>query len=390
LSKTWLIFFLAIISFLAGTDEYIIAGILDKIAETNDMSVASAGQLINSFSISFGLLTPIVIVLTRKMDRKNLLMVALLIFSLSNFIVATFGDYVVMFSARITSGISAGLIEVTLLTIATSIAEPEKKGSAIATIITGFSMSLIVGVPLGRFLASLMDWRFIFIALSVLGILFLMLIYKLIPSMQGEEEKPLKEQLKILKNNRITFILIVTFFWMFSYSIVFSYISPYLLQVIKVSGNVVSIALLIYGLSSLVGSKLGGFSTDKYGAIKTIFLGMSINAIGLIYFSLVGESSWIFLIPLIIWGISAWSSGPALQFRLISLAPTVASIILSLYTSISQLGMAFGSGVGGLIVNLGSFELLIWVGASSVILIILSLLIVNQKEIVKSQKINDF
>ncbi|GIN93710.1 hypothetical protein J22TS1_47610 [Siminovitchia terrae] len=267
MSKTWLIFFLAIISFLAGTDEYIIAGILDKIAETNDMSVASAGQLITSFSISFGLLTPIVIVLTRKMDRKNLLMVALLIFSLSNFIVATFGDYVVMFSARITSGISAGLIEVTLLTIATSIAEPEKKGSAIATIITGFSMSLIVGVPLGRFLASLMDWRFIFIALSVLGILFLMLIYKLIPSMQGEEEKPLKEQLKILKNNRITFILIVTFFWMFSYSIVFSYISPYLLQVIKVSGNVVSIALLIYGLSSLVGSKLGGFSTDKYGAI---------------------------------------------------------------------------------------------------------------------------
>ncbi|XRD25419.1 hypothetical protein AABM34_01790 [Lysinibacillus fusiformis] len=76
----------------------------------------------------------------------------------------------------------------------------------------------------------------------------------------------------------------------------------------------------------------------------------------------------------------------ALQFRLISLAPTVASIILSLYTSISQLGMALGSGVGGLIINLGSFELLTWVGASSVILIFISLLIVNQKEIVKSQE----
>ncbi|MGE7796433.1 MFS transporter [Lysinibacillus fusiformis] len=386
MNKTWLIFFLAIISFLAGTDEYIIAGILDKIAETNDMSIASAGQLITAFSISFGLLTPLVIVLTRKMDRKKLLMIALIIFSLSNFLVATFGDYVVMFSARITSGISAGLIEVTLLTIATSIADSEKKGSAIATIITGFSMSLIIGVPLGRFLASIMDWRFIFIALSVLGILSLLLIYKLIPSMQVEEEKSLKEQLKILKNNRITFILIVTFLWMFSYSIVFSYISPYLLQVVKVSSNTVSIALLIYGLSSLVGSKLGGFSTDKYGAIKTIFLGMGINAIGLISFSLLGESSWVFLIPLIIWGIAAWSSGPALQFRLISLAPTVASIILSLYTSISQLGMALGSGVGGLIINLGSFELLTWVGASSVILIFISLLIVNQKEIVKSQE----
>ncbi|MDM8150048.1 MFS transporter [Priestia megaterium] len=383
--NTWLIFFLAIISFLSGTDEYIVTGILDKIAETNGVSIASAGQLFTVFSISFGLLTPIVIVLTRKMDRKNLLMIALLIFSLSNFIVATFEGFVVIFIARIASGVSAGLIEVTLLTIATTIAEPEKRGSAIATIITGFSAALIVGVPMGRFLASVMDWRFIFVALSVLGTLFLILIYKLIPGMQGEEEKPLKEQLKILKNKKIAYILIVTFFWMFSYSIVLSYISPYLLQVVKVSSNTVSIALLIYGLSSLVGSKLGGFSTDKYGAIKTIFLGMSINAFGLISFSFVGESSLIFLIPLIIWGIAAWSSGPALQFRLIYLAPSVAGIILSLYTSISQIGMAFGAGIGGLIVNFGSLDLLNWVGASSVILIIFSLLIVNQKQKVESQ-----
>ena len=388
MKKAWLIFFLAIISFLAGTDEYIIAGILDKIADTNHMSVSSAGQLITAFSISFGLLTPIVIVLTRKANRRNLLIIALLIFIVSNAAVALFSDFSIMILARIASGISAGLIEVTLLTIATAIADPHKKGSAIATIITGFSMALIIGVPLGRFFASIFDWRFIFVGLSVLGLLFIFVVHRVMPVMKGGEEVALKEQLLVLKNKRIASTLGITFIWMFSYSIVFSYISPYLLEVVKITGNMVSIGLLVYGLASIVGSKLGGFSTDRIGSVKTIYIGMAVNFVGLSAFSFIGESSLLFLFPLIIWGVAAWSSGPALQFSLITLAPSAASIILSLYTSISQLGMAFGSGLGGVIVKLGSLEMLTWTGAISVVLIIIIFININRSSKTNSVSLN--
>lgn len=389
MNKSGLIFFLAMISFLIGTDEYIIVGILDKIAATSSISVSSVGQLITVFSISFGILTPIVIVFTRRMDRKKLLIIALLIFAVSNAAVALFSSFYAMFVARVGSGISAGLIEVTLLTIATSIADPHKKGSAIATVITGFSAALIVGVPLGRYFTSILDWRFLFIGLAVLGLLFMVIVHRLIPNLQGGKEVSLREELKGIQNKKIVYILGITFLWMFSYSVLFSYITPYLLQVIKITGNMVSISLLIYGVSGLVGSKLGGYSTDKLGSTKTLYFGMIINMIGISMFSFIGTASMLFFIPLIIWGLAAWSSGSAIQSKLISLAPAAASIILSLYTSISQLGMAFGSGIGGVIVKISSLEMLIWAGAASLVLVVLLLVHIqpaNQAEAVVLNK----
>lgn len=67
----WKIYLLAVISFLNGASEYVIAGILDKIAESSNISVSSAGQLITVFSIAFGVGTPFLIAFTSKLDRKN-------------------------------------------------------------------------------------------------------------------------------------------------------------------------------------------------------------------------------------------------------------------------------------------------------------------------------
>ena len=44
LSNAWKVYMLAVVSFLVGTSEFIIAGILDKIAEDTGVSVSAAGQ----------------------------------------------------------------------------------------------------------------------------------------------------------------------------------------------------------------------------------------------------------------------------------------------------------------------------------------------------------
>lgn len=49
MSNALKIYILAIISFLVGTSEYIIAGILDKVAVDVGVSVSVAGQLITVF-----------------------------------------------------------------------------------------------------------------------------------------------------------------------------------------------------------------------------------------------------------------------------------------------------------------------------------------------------
>lgn len=63
MQNTWKIYILAIISFLVGTSEYVISGMLDKIAGSLGVTVAAAGQLITIFSLVYAIGTPVMMAL---------------------------------------------------------------------------------------------------------------------------------------------------------------------------------------------------------------------------------------------------------------------------------------------------------------------------------------
>lgn len=354
---------LAIISFLNGTSEYVIAGILDRIAEANNISVSSAGQLITVFSIAFGAGTPFLIAMTARLERKKLLVYALTVFSVINILIAIITGYEMLMAARIISALSAGVIQVTLLTLAAVLAAPGKQGGAIATVVMGNSTALVVGVPIGRVVASHYDWNVIFIGLGVVGLLLSALTLFTIPKTVAEEPVPLREQFKFLMKPRISAYLLITFLWLGSYSVVFTYISPYFLNTFGMSNQGVTTALFIFGIASAIGSKLGGFSTDKWGSFRTLTGGMLLHAIALLLFPFIGQFAFLFYVLLIFWALAAWSSGTPIQFQLISLAPAAASIVLSLHSAAGQLGMAAGAGIGGIAVKNGLLNYIPWIGA---------------------------
>lgn len=359
----WKIYLLAIISFLNGTSEYVIAGILDRIAEANKISVSSAGQLITVFSIAFGAGTPFLIAMTARLERKKLLVYALTVFSVINILIAIITGYEMLMAARIISALSAGVIQVTLLTLAAVLAAPGKQGGAIATVVMGNSTALVVGVPIGRVVASHYDWNVIFIGLGVVGLLLSALTLFTIPKTVAEEPVPLREQFKFLMKPRISAYLLITFLWLGSYSVVFTYISPYFLNTFGMSNQGVTTALFIFGIASAIGSKLGGFSTDKWGSFRTLTGGMLLHAIALLLFPFIGQFAFLFYVLLIFWALAAWSSGTPIQFQLISLAPAAASIVLSLHSAAGQLGMAAGAGIGGIAVKNGLLNYIPWIGA---------------------------
>jgi MFS transporter, DHA1 family, putative efflux transporter len=373
MSRVWVIYLLAIISFLVGTSEYVIAGILDKIADTTHISIASAGQLITVFSISFGLGTPILIALTSQLDRKKLLMYALIVFSIFSGMIALFSGFETLVLARIITGLSTGVIEVATLSLAASLATPDKQGSAIGTVIMGLSASLIIGVPIGRVVASVYDWELIFIGLCALGLLFSILTACFVPKMNGEKSIPLLEQLQFFKDRRVAVTLTVSFIWPITYSIMYTYISPYLLEVIGISEQWVIIVLFVFGIAGIIGSKLGGYGTDHWGESRTLLAGMALNMISLILLALSDPFSMIFIIPIILWGLASWTPGPPIQYRLITLAPGAASILLGLYNSVLQLGMASGAGIGGFVIKQGSLHNITWVSAAGMTIVIIIL-----------------
>ncbi|MFE6075066.1 MFS transporter [Paenibacillus sp. NPDC057886] len=366
MSNAWKVYLLAAVSFLLGTSEYIIAGILDTVARDVNVSVAAAGQLITVFSLAYAFGTPFLIAFTARMEQRKLLVYSLGVFVIGNIIAVVLPGFEFLLVSRVILALSMGVFVVTSFTVATKMTPPDKQGSAIATILMGFSTSLIIGVPLGRVIASAYDWRLIFGGIGTLSILAMIVILLVIPRSNGDESVPLRKQLALIKQPKIIAALMITFLWISGYSTVYTYISPFLLSITGMSSKTVIIALFAFGIASLFGSKLGGYSTDKWGFPRTLFVSMVLHVVALVLLSLSAQSPAIVFLVLIFWALSAWSTSPTQQYHLMTLAPAASGIMVSMNSSVLQLAMGAGAGIGGVVVEQASLASISWIGAAVV------------------------
>lgn len=363
----WKIYMLAAVSFLIGTSEYMIAGILDKVAEDVGVSLSAAGQLITAFSLAYALGTPIMMAITTRLNRRDLLLYSLGLIIVGNALMVILPGYGFMLLARVIMALGTGVFVVTSLTVASKLAPPNKQGGAIAIVLMGISASLILGVPIGRIIAASYDWKLIFVGIALLSIIGLPVVARSIPRMEGDEPVPLSKQLAMVKRPRIALALGITFFWILGYAIAFTYLSPYLLEVVGMNERWVSAALFAYGIASLIGSKAGGFSTDRWGVARTLTGGMLLNMVMLILLSAAsGTGTFLVFSLLMLWSFFSWSSAPTQQYYLITLSPKASGIMLGLNTSALQLAMAAGAGIGGVVIDNISLNAITWIAASSI------------------------
>ncbi|WP_291543607.1 MFS transporter [Clostridium sp. Maddingley MBC34-26] len=368
MKNTWKIYLLALICFVISASEYVIVGVLDQVAASTNISIAEAGQLITVFAIAGAIGTPIAVMIMAKMDRRKVLMISLFLVVLGSIMILVAPNYAFLLLSRIVLAIGAGVFNVTCFTVVGKIVAPERQAGAIATITTGFNAALIIGLPIGRVITAAFGWKAIFVSTGVFSLLAIFAVLSAIPKAEGEASVPLGEQLALLKSPKTLLTLAITFFWIGGYSELYSYITPFLQGVSPMSEEMMSMALLIFGIATLIGNKLGGFLGDKVGISKSLTSSMVVHVIALVLISLFAGSTYVTIALLVIWAIAAWIPAPIQQFNIISLSPEASGIMLSLNSSIMQLGLAAGAGIGGIAVGSSSLFSLSWTAAVLVLI----------------------
>jgi len=351
MNNQWKIYLLAFISFLVGTSQFIIVGVLDKIATTLGISIASAGQLISVYALASAIGTPLVIMATAKLDQRAQLLFSLVVFIFGVFAIPLFTSYVLIILSRMVVGVGAGVFVVTAYAMSAKLAEKGKQGAAMANIAMGFSISLVFGVPLGRIITAMTSWQAIFWFIGILSVICLFFVAKALPKTVGEQPIALKEQLRFLKQPQIISALCVTFLFFISYSIIYTYITPLLSSIRKVSDQEMSTILMLLGIASFIGSKLAGFLSDRIGIARTLIGSMVIHFSSLILLFFVTHSLFMTTILLFLWIVASWTFGPTQSFNLASIAPEAAGIMLSLNSSFVQFGFALGAGIGAITIS---------------------------------------
>ncbi|MFS3916209.1 MFS transporter [Bacillus australimaris] len=365
------VYLLALAAFLIGTIEYIITGIIQMVADDLHVTTSAAGLLVTSLALSAAIGAPIVIALTINIDRRKILSWMLIIFIISNIITSVSHSFEMVLMTRVLQGISGGTAIVVAMAVATRLVEREKRGTAIGIILMGLSSSLVLGVPIGTFLSSMIGWQALFAAIGLITLIPLIVVYRRIPSMKEQEPVTLGMQLSILKDKRILLAVAVTLFYVGGYSTLFTYLTPFLQEAANLSITEISGILLLAGICSFLGSSLGGIAADKRGPIFTIFSGIILQIIMLMLLAFVTGNLVIMVAVIMIWMIATWSTSPAQQLYLVTLVPKSPDIALSVNTSFIQFGFALGSGLGGLVLSRTSLLNLSWISAGTVLLALL-------------------
>lgn len=362
------IYLLTLISFLVGTSQFIIAGVLDKIATSLGISISSAGQLVTVFALASGLGTPILTVLVSKYSLKKQLLIALFIFLVGAFLTPLNLGYDVLIFARIITGIGTILFVVVAYVVAGRLAGEGKQGSGMSYIALGFSLSQVAGVPLGRIIANIYNWQMIFYIVGVLVLLGSIVVMFSFQNRTPQKMPSLKEQMYILKDKRVALSLSITVFAFITFSAITTFITPLIFSIEKVSEHTLALIFTILGIASVIGSKSGATIADKIGVTRVLSATLIITAISLIAMNVFSSSLSVFITMLTIWNITIWMFGPTQGLNLSKMVPTHASILLSLNSSFVQVGFALGAFLGGITIESFSIHSILLLGVMSTLI----------------------
>lgn len=335
--------------FVMGCAEMLVVGVLDLIAADLRVSVSAAGALVTAFALGIAIGGPALTMLTMKVNKRTVLVGALIVFILANLVLVVAADYGLFIAARFVAGAVEGLFIGLAFVTGMSLVPPERAGRAISTIISGVAVSAAVGVPLGTLASQGLGWRGSFTTIIVLCVIALIATAALIPSVPGTSHSA-TGQAKYAFAPRVLAVLGLNVVVFASLYTALTYIVPFLQNVTGVTGGVISAFLFAYGLATAVGSFGGGRFADK-NAAATLIVATTGTAVALLALYLVGSSPILVALVLLAWGMLAMSMAPSFQLRVVTLAGPGGGLASSLPASAVNVGIAAGSAAGGVAIS---------------------------------------
>lgn len=366
---------LALGTFAVGTEGFMIAAVLPRIAGDLSVSVQMAGQLVTIFTLIYAVSSPILTALTGGMDRRKLLLITMGIFTLGNIVAANASGYWSLLLARGILAVASGLYGPNANALAGAIVHKDHRGRALAIVNGGFSVAVALGVPIGAVIGNHFGWRMSFVGVAVLAATAFCGLFAGIPQGAGSavSAATIKERIAVVQQPAALSALFVTTLWAVGGYTVYTFIAPYLAAVVNIQGTSLGYVLFCWGASAFVGLFLGGLANDKLGARRVILTALPLMALALASLSLTAFSAPSdalvpVLLAVVVWGMTAWGFFPAQQARLIGVAGLKnAPIILSLNGSFMYLGFSLGAGLGSITLVLGGVNALGWVGGLCVV-----------------------
>lgn len=339
-------------AFAIGATEFTPMGLLPNIASGLDISITTAGGLITGYAVGVMVGAPIMTLGLGRLTKRHALVFLLLLFIAGNLFASQANGYWSLMMARLITSLNHGAFFGIGSVVAASLVEKHKQASAVAAMFMGLTIANLVGVPLITWMGQQYGWRLAFILISGLGFVTLIGLMLFLPVIPKGNKPNIKYELKVLTRLPVMLALLTTVFGASALFTLYTYIAPFLINIVHISEGDVAIILVVIGLGFTVGNYLGG-KLSANGIERTLVIFFTLLILSMLVLPLVSNNLYLTVITLFIWSLASFALVPPLQIKTMQITHDAPSLVSSVNIGAFNLGNAIGAVIGGIALKYG-------------------------------------
>lgn len=357
----WALLSLAIGSFGIGMTEFVSMGLLPGIARdllatawatSQADAIAQAGLLISLYALGVVIGAPLIAGYAARFPRHLVLIVLASLLLVGNLLTVLAPTFETVAIARLIAGLPHGAYFGIAAIVAADLLGPGKRARGVSIVMSGLTVSNVVGVPLGTWLGQVAGWRTAYavvVGIFALGVLMIALV---VPSMPSEGSRSLRHELGVFRLGQVWMTLGVGAIGFGSFFAIYSYISPIMTEVAGAPEWAVPIVLVATGLGMTVGNLVGGVVADRNLA-RALVAAFVLLAVGSAVVGVAAHNPVTLVIAMLLFGAISALAGPAVQTRLMDVSGDRPTIAAALNHSGMNIGNSLGAALGGGVIALG-------------------------------------
>ncbi len=355
--ERWLLITLAGIQFTHIVDFMVMMPLGPQFIKLFEINDAQFGLLVSAYTLAAGASGLLSSLYVDRFGRKKLLLTLYLLFALATLACGLAPTYDSLMAARVAAGAFGGVLSALSQTIVADVVPYDRRGRAMAVVMSSFSLATVAGVPISLFLAAHSGWHAPFYAIAMVCALLGVTAWCTMPALnahvQSEPQSALENirQVLIDRNHQKAFLFSALL--MFAGFTVIPYIAIYSMTNGGLTDKEIPYIYLCGGAATLVTARWIGRMTDKLGKAQMF---RRVALVTMLPMGLVTQSATWGL-----WGILAVSTSfficmsgrmtPGMAIVSAAGNPQLRGTYMALNSAVQSASMGLAAFVGGLIIN---------------------------------------
>jgi len=301
------------------------------------------GLLVSSYTFSAGITNLAAAFILDRFSRKGALLTCYFGHTLATILSGLAPTHDTFMMSRILAGGFGGLIAALVFSYIGDVFPTSRRGAATGIVMSAFSMSSVIGVPFGLFLANWRGWQFPFLFLSFLGFLIFIVSYfhlpSILPTPKSARESAWKNFTYIVKDFNHWKSFSFMFVMMMAGFTIIPFVSPSLVSNAGVLESELPLIYMFGGGLTLFTSPWFGRLSDRYGGIKvfTVIATLSIIPILLVTQLVPGSLYFTLIVTTLFMSLVSGRMVPAMTVVQNAVTPSRRGAFMSVNSAIQQL-----------------------------------------------------